>query len=182
MDLMFRDEPLSAWLNEVAPTALLLNADHETPNNAVLPVLLYPSVVRLPSTEPAELFEVLFSCNEWPAAWRNGVFDYHHFHTTAHEALGVYSGEVTVQLGGSEGVSVDVHAGDVAIIPAGVAHRNLGSSTDLGIVGAYPAGQSPDEGRPDASRLTEFINAVSKVAPPEQDPVFGAEGFLLHHW
>ena len=55
--------------------------------------------------------------------------------------LGVYSGTARVQLGGEGGMTHTIHPGDVIIIPAGVAHKNLGDSPDFGVVGAYPAGQ-----------------------------------------
>lgn len=34
-----------------------------------------------------EWFEMRFAENGWTGAWRDGVFDYHHFHVTTHEVL-----------------------------------------------------------------------------------------------
>lgn len=182
MSQQFRGQPLSTLLTESEPTVLLIESDATTPNNPSLPVILYRQAARLSVSEPAELFEALFDSNDWPSAWRNGVFDYHHFHTTAHEALGLYSGNVTVLLGGENGTEVHIEAGDIAVIPAGVAHKNVGCSDDLGIVGAYPSGQSPDRGRPDAQRLAENLSNIAAVALPSADPAFGAGGALMRHW
>ena len=81
--------------------AHLLAAGGAIPNHPRWPLLIYPQALQAPSPEA---FEELFTTNGWPAAWRNGVFPYHHFHSNAHEALGLYSGEVTVQFGGDDGV------------------------------------------------------------------------------
>jgi uncharacterized protein YjlB len=126
--------------------------------------------------------EELFHSNGWGGSWRNGVFAFHHYHSTAHEVLGVYSGSASVQLGGDEGIECEVRAGDVVVIPAGVAHKKLRSTGDFRVVGAYPAGQSPDmcygktEERPAADAN------ISSVSKPVKDPVFGESGPLLKLW
>ena len=51
------------------------------------------------------------------AAWRNGVFPFHHYHSNAHEALGVYEGEVTVQFGGDGGVTLTARPDDMIVLP-----------------------------------------------------------------
>ncbi len=113
---------------------------------------------------------------------RDGIYSYHHYHSTAHEVLGVYQGGATVQFGGEKGPAVSVAAGDVVVIPAGVAHKLLDVPGSLRVVGAYPAGQSWDmnygrEGeRPAADRN------IAAVPAPEQDPLYGAEGPLVELW
>lgn len=72
--------------------------------------------------------------------------------------------------------------GDVVVIPAGVAHKNLGASPGFALVGAYPAGQLWDMmyGKPgERPRADENI---ARVPLPEADPVYGAGGPLLAHW
>lgn len=154
--------------------AHLLAAGGEIPNHPRWPLLIYPAVVATPT---AEAFEQLFTRNQWPAAWRNGVFPFHHFHSNAHEALGVYSGEVTVQFGGDNGVAVTAKPGDVIVLPAGTGHKKVSSRGSLGIVGAYPAGQAPDTCRPGKS-----YPDVGSVPLPAADPVLGAGGPLFQHW
>ena len=56
--------------------------------NSTLPLLLYEQAL-LAGAAGAQEFEALFEANGWPAAWRASVFPYHHYHSTAHEALGV---------------------------------------------------------------------------------------------
>ena len=154
--------------------AHLLAAGGEIPNHPRWPLLVYPGAVAAPSPEA---FEELFTKNQWPAAWRNGVFPFHHFHSNAHEALGVYSGEVTVQFGGENGIAVTAKPGDVIVLPAGTGHKKLAARGSLGIVGAYPAGQDPDTCRPGGS-----YPDIGSVPLPAADPVHGRGGPLFQHW
>jgi uncharacterized protein YjlB len=163
-------------------TAHLLAVDGGIPNHPRWPLLVYPGAVAIAGTDPAAAFEALFDRNRWPAAWRNGVFPFHHFHSNAHEALGVYSGEVTVQFGGDAGVVITARPGDVIVLPAGTGHKKLAARGALGIVGAYPAGQHPDTCTPLLSSVKRSAAAVALVPLPERDPVHGADGPLFAHW
>ena len=159
-----------------------LAASGAIPNHPRWPLLVYPGVVAIAAADPAAVFEDLFGANGWPAAWRNGVYPFHHFHCDAHEALGVYSGEATVQFGGDGGVVITARPGDVIVLPAGTGHKKLSSRGQLGIVGAYPAGQHPDMCTPVLSNLKRSAAAVARVALPQHDPVYGDAGPLLTHW
>jgi uncharacterized protein YjlB len=152
------------------------------PNNPQLPLLLYKDAVELPEKNPAKAFEDVFGRNQWEAFWRDGIFDYHHYHSTAHEVLGIYSGKATVQFGGPDGFVVDVKAGDVVIIPAGVAHKNLSSSHDFACVGGYPTGQDYDMNYGKDGERPGTDNMIKKVEMPLADPVFGTSGGLFDHW
>ena len=150
----------------------------DVPNHPRWPLLVYPAVLERPSPER---FEELFSRNRWPAAWRNGVFPFHHYHSNAHEVLGVYAGEVTVLFGGEGGVMVTAGPGDVVVLPAGTGHKKLSSRGSLGIVGAYPQGAHPDT----VTQLHLFKNPEASVAAvplPPADPAFGPGGPLFEHW
>jgi uncharacterized protein YjlB len=169
-------------VRNVSPVSLLLPGDGETPNNPRLEVMHYPQVFNATDASLASQFETLFAQHDWPPAWRNGIFGFHHFHSTAHEALGIYSGEVTVRLGGEGGADVVLRAGDVAVLPAGVGHKQLSCVGSLGVVGAYPAGQVADACRPDASRFDARMATICSLALPSADPVYGVDGPLMRRW
>jgi uncharacterized protein YjlB len=143
--------------------------DGKVPNSS-LPLVVYRGA--LPAD--ASAIERVFAANRWPPAWRNGVHPFHHFHSRAHEVLGVARGSVSVLFGGEKGQVLTVEAGDAVVIPAGVGHCNVGQSDDLLIVGAYPdTGPSPDTRRARAVEYAEVLAAVGKVPLPGADPVLG---------
>ena len=155
--------------------AHLLAADGAIPNHPRWPLLVYPAALALSGPDPAALFEALFTRNGWPAAWRNGVFPFHHYHSNAHEALGVYSGEVTVQFGGDAGVKIVARPGDVIVLPAGTGHKKLSSSGQLGVVGAYPNGAHPDTCMPPFARSKKTGKlGTESLNPPGGRPVIGS--------
>lgn len=164
------------------PITLLLEGDGSVPNNPRLPVLHFAGAFAPDDGDLATRFERVFDANRWPPAWRNGIFGHHHFHSTAHEVLGIYAGTVTVRLGGECGRDVVLAPGDVVVLPAGVAHRRIACAGRMGVVGAYPEGQSPDLCAPDARRYATRAVAVAGVPLPAADPLYGASGPLMSHW
>ena len=162
--------------------AQLLAPDGAIPNHPRWPLLIYPAAVRLSGPDPAAIFEELFARNLWPAAWRNGVFPFHHYHSDGHEALGIYSGELSVQFGGDAGITVTARPGDVIVLPADTGLKKLASRGALGIVGAYPEGSHPQTCVPPLARYRNSVKAVAAVPLPACDPVFGAGGPLFEHW
>lgn len=159
-----------------------LEDDGTIPNNASLPLIIYKKVFVLPDDDPAGVFEQLFETNGWGGTWRNGIYGYHHYHSTAHEVLGIARGRAKVQLGGERGIVQDVEAGDVVVIPAGVAHKNLGASSDFLVVGAYPAGQHYDMNYGKPGERPRADRNIAEVPLPDSDPVYGKDGPLVEHW
>ncbi len=149
------------------PEAFCFSGDDRFPNSA-LPVLVYWGAL---AADPAAM-EQAFAAQGWTNSWRNGVFDYHHYHSITHEVLGIASGEVTVRFGGPAGQDVTVRAGDVVVIPAGVSHRNMGDR-DLLTVGAYPGGSECDVLRGDPAELAAAQRAIAAIPLPDHDPVPG---------
>jgi uncharacterized protein YjlB len=160
------------------PIALRFEDDGAIPNSR-LPLLVYRNAV---SPHPGAI-ERLFAANHWPPAWRDGVHPFHHFHSSAHEVLGVARGEASVLFGGPSGEVLTIKAGDVVVIPAGVAHCNKGQSPDLLIVGAYPDnGPGPDLCRGKIEEHDAAKAGIAAVPLPAADPVQGSEGALPRLW
>ncbi len=151
------------------------------PNNPSCPLLVYPGHADSGQDDLARYFERLFASHGWTGSWRNGIFGMHHWHNTAHEVLGIYSGTASVQFGGEGGPIVEARTGDVIVVPAGVAHKRVSSGGALGVVGAYADGRRPDMCTPGAS-ADETHGAVAAVPLPQLDPVYGADGPLFEHW
>ncbi|MBN1580549.1 MAG: hypothetical protein JXA89_07580 [Anaerolineae bacterium] len=160
----------------------MLADDGTYPNNARLPLLVYPGALVLPDRDPAAAIESLFRANGWGSSWRNGVYSFHHYHSTAHEVLGVYGGTARLQLGGESGVVIEVKCGDVLLIPAGVAHKNLGASLDFRVVGAYPPGQHPDMNYGRSGERPRADENIKHVPLPQADPVCGSGGPVGRLW
>ncbi|WP_141499767.1 cupin domain-containing protein [Paenibacillus luteus] len=148
------------------------------PNNHQLPVLLYLGAAK---DKPSQM-EALFNYHNWRNSWTNGVYDFHHYHSNSHEVLGVKSGSSTIQVGGELGKAIELHAGDIILLPAGTGHRRLSASQDFQIVGAYPDGMDYNLRRGKESELPLALEEISQVPIPETDPVYGFDGPMRSLW
>ena len=155
--------------------------DGIVPNNPALPLVVYRGALGSEGDLAARC-EAMFEANGWPGAWRNGIYGYHHYHSTAHEVLGIARGSARVRLGGEGGRTVELHAGDVVVIPAGVAHKSESASADLLVIGSYPTGQRPDRHRADPAAHDASATNVALVPMPACDPVTGRADPLLDCW
>ena len=151
------------------------------PNNPKLPVIIYRGAVEAGSCEEAAKgFEAAFAENGWQPQWRDGVYDYDHYHSTAHEALGVAAGSATLTIGGPGGEDIRVEAGDALVLPTGTGHRSVRASDDFLVVGAYPQGQDWDICR--EAPNDEARQRMAALPIPEADPVEGLAGPLAELW
>jgi uncharacterized protein YjlB len=162
----------------VAPETHRFEDDGGIPNSP-LPVLIYHEVE---AARNADRCEELFDGNDWVPDWRDGIFSFHHFHSIAHEVLGIVGGSATVRLGGPQGRSFEIGQGDVLVLPAGTGHCNEGSSSDLLVIGAYPDGMPWDIRRGDPAEHDEAVANIRAVPLPRADPVDGPEGALTDLW
>ena len=159
--------------------SFLLAPGPVVPNNAELPVIVYRQAIGADG-DRAAAFEAAFARNGWQGTWRNGIYDYHHYHSGAHEVLGIARGSGRVMLGGPGGLEFAVAAGDCLVLPAGTGHCRLAASPDFLVVGAYPPGQHADmqSDAPDARKL----EAIRDCPLPEHDPVDRADNALAKFW
>jgi uncharacterized protein YjlB len=152
------------------------------PNHPRWPLVIYRGAVKLPGDfDPAAVFEDLFASNGWGDSWRDGVYDYVHYHSRIHEVLGIARGSGEVRFGGALGRSVRLKAGDVAILPAGTGHQCLSADDEFLVIGAYPPAGRYDECTT-AKDHDRALKTIPKVAPPRKDPIYGANGPLLKLW
>ena len=163
--------------------ASLFKDDGVIPNNPKLPLIHYRSPVRLPETgDAAAVFEQLFKRNGWEDSWRNGIYDYVHYHSRTHEVLGIARGHARVRFGGHKGRVFRLKAGDVVILPAGTGHQCLSASKDLLVIGAYPRTGKYDECEGSPQEYERAVKSVPAVPRPSKDPVYGPDGPLLDLW
>jgi uncharacterized protein YjlB len=155
--------------------------DGLVPNNP-MPFLVYKGTLILDGAEPERTIEMLFAQNGWGDMWRNGVYDFPHYHATVHEVLGIARGHARVRFGGERGEVLDIAAGDVAILPAGTGHQRISASADFSVVGAYPPGPPMDLQRPTPESHRKALKTIPRVALPKTDPVMGADGPLVRLW
>jgi uncharacterized protein YjlB len=167
--------PSASFSHHILPPARLI------PNNLTLPVIYYKNVLQLPAgdTNPAKK---LLESNGWQNSWVGGIYTYHHYHSTAHEVLVILQGDCMIEVGGEDGEILKVKQGDVLVLPAGVAHKNLGASKDFLCMGAYPDGQDFDMNYCRQEEMETAQRNISSLALPKNDPLFGSKGPLVTLW
>lgn len=164
------------------PQTLHFEDDGRTPNSR-LPALLYRGVEASAGASLAETFEQMFKNNDWPPQWRGSVYQYHHYHSRAHETLGVYQGAATLRLGGENGEDIEVSAGDVIVLPAGTGHCLISAGHDFAVTAAYPSDQQQwDLCVSGESDVAKARAQVAELSRPAFDPVMGEGGGVATDW
>jgi uncharacterized protein YjlB len=166
----------------VAPdsvTVLLLEERGGVPNNLRLPVIVYRGAFE-PTGDAVVTIEARFEQNGWPPQWRDGIYDFHHYHAEGHEVFAIAKGEAELMLGGGGGRKIALRTSDALLLSAGTGHCLIDASDDLLVVGAYPPGQHGDIRREPPTADVRL--KIAGLYFPPSDPVFGADGPLFRHW
>jgi hypothetical protein len=85
-----------------SPRRIFFEKASDVPNSK-LPVLVFRGALSLTTPAKARRFREAFTRNGWAGIWTDTIYDYTHFHSNAHEVLGIAEGKVTIILGGAEG-------------------------------------------------------------------------------
>jgi uncharacterized protein YjlB len=180
MIAIYNSDPSTATY-KVRPVSFVFADDGLVPNSP-LPLLLYKAAIAVDDGQPEAAIEAVFGAHGWGQMWRNGIFDYLHYHMTVHEVLGVARGRARVRFGGDQGQEFELRKGDVAILPAGTGHQRLSASNDFSVVGAYPPGPAMQITRPTPENHRAALKTIPLLPVPMTDPVYGADGPLLRLW
>jgi uncharacterized protein YjlB len=165
------------------PESFLFADDGWVPNNARLPFLVYRGAIDLIGiSDPEAAIEQILRRNNWGDLWRNGIYNYVHYHSMIHEGMALARGRARVRFGGSKGSEIELAQGDVAVLPAGTGHQCLWHSHDLVVIGAYPKTGHYDLCRGSKAEHAKALRSIPQVPVPDTDPVFGKEGPLLRLW
>lgn len=163
-------------------SAIRFADDGDIPNHPRWPMIVYQGVIGADVADVARAFEALFARHGWGDGWRNGIFAFPHYHSNAHEVLGIAAGEVLVRFGGASGQEMKVAKGDAVLLPAGTGHQRLSASADLLVIGAYPPGPRCDLKRAGETDKVHIRQRIGKVAKPAQDPIAGNTGPAVTMW
>ena len=163
-------------------TTHFIPENRQFPNNPLLPVILYKGAFPADQPDSGKRIEDLFKENKWVDSWTDGIYEYHHYHSTAHEVLAILNGRIALELGGPNGIKFHLIAGDVIVLPAGVTHKNIECTPNFSCLGAYPKGQQYDilYGKTGERPLAD--KNIGEVPLPLLDPLYGKEGALLQYW
>ena len=164
------------------PHTVRFKDDGLVPNHPRWPLIIYRRAVAFDDDQdPAAVIEDLFEANGWGDTWRNGIYDYVHYHSRIHEALGIARGKGRVRFGGMKGRIFALKAGDVVILPAGTGHQSLSADDEFLVIGAYPPTGTYDECTTVEDR-PRALKTIPKVPVPRKDPVYGTGGPLSKLW
>jgi uncharacterized protein YjlB len=155
----------------IEPRRIYLKTDDWIPNNPRRPVLIYRNAADFDLPDIGTTLEGMFERNGWRSLGRGNIHRDFHYHSTAHEVIGIASGSAILGIGGKHSPRLAVDAGDVLVLPAGTGHARIRDSSDFSVVTACPDGQEPDFCREMAS--LEIVSAITDLPYPPSDPVVG---------
>lgn len=165
----------------VTPEEFYFEDDGIIPNSK-FPLLIYKNAFSARGNDGANWLEKKFKTNNWYNSWRWGIYPFHHYHSTSHEVLGCFQGNAKVHMGGPNGKILEISAGDILVIPAGVGHKCISHSDNFTVVGAYPNGMDYDLIKEEKAKHAQSLKNIAKVPFPVNDPLLGNTDGLKSIW
>lgn len=170
-------------LSDLRVSKHLIPAHGMTPNTSIQnkPLMIYHAAFGN-KTSASAIESHLKSVGVVDPQWRYTMYSTSHFHSTSHEVLGIASGEARLCFGHEDNpdhVEAVLKAGDVVVMPAGVAHRLLDDlKGGFEMVGCYPKGCNWDMcyGKKGEEKN---VAGIKKLGWFERDPVYGDKGPAL---
>ena len=164
----------SLQLSCITVERVYLEGDGTFPNNAAWPVLLYRNCFdEVRDGDGAKLL----TANGWSRPWAWGVFSYHHYHSSAWEALLCVRGEADVQFGGPQGPVLTTSEGDLVLIQPGVAHKQGRTADGFLLLGSYPTHEgcfTPDADTVRGAPTPQQAASIKACPAPLLCPRWGA--------
>jgi uncharacterized protein YjlB len=114
---------------------IFLEDDQGFPNNQDHPLLIFRKAFVDGSYDQGS--EKLMQ-QGWTRPWIWDIFTCHLYHSNAWEVLVCMKGQAQVQFGGPSGPTLPFEEGDVALVPPGVAHKQVSSQNEFQVLGSYP--------------------------------------------
>jgi uncharacterized protein YjlB len=134
------------------------------------------SAVDVGNDHPEKTIEGLFGANGWGDMWRNGIYDYLHYHATVHEVLGVARGHARVRFGGDKGKELEIAPATSPSCPPAPGINAFRPAT----ISAWSAPIRRDPKmqitRPTPENHAKALKTIPQVKLPKTDPVMGATG------
>ena len=165
----------------IYPEQVFINDNGIFPGNH-LPVLIYKKAILIPSFFAASKVRDIFVKHNWTNTWRNGIYTYHHYHSNTHEGMAAIKGKTHLLLGGDNGKRIVLQQGDIIVIPAGVAHKNLGKQKDVICIGGYPEGKDFDINYGNPGERPQTDKNIRSLQIPATGPLYGNSDPLLKIW
>src|SRR5579871_199453 len=78
----------STQRNRKSPRRVRFGKASDVPNSP-LPCLVFRNILPASRSKKAEAFRKAFRRNGWVGIWTDTIYDYTHFHSNAHEVLGI---------------------------------------------------------------------------------------------
>ena len=167
--------------DQTRPLTFVFDDDGLVPNN-ILPLVIYKRAIELAGGDPARAIDELFRANGWDQRWRDGIFDYQHYHATCtRRSASRAATRWCCSAASTARRSSSTPATSRSCPPAPAT-----SASSPAMISAWSAPTRPAKPWRSLARprrtYRRAMETIPLVLPPPSDPVFGQDGPLLRLW